>query len=56
MVNVLHQTILGVQVPKGALLHGPSGCGKTLIAKEVGRRLRGHAEFVVLDSAQLWSK
>ena len=43
-------------MPKGALLHGPSGCGKTLIAKEVGRRLRGHAEFVVLDSAQLWSK
>lgn len=25
-------SFLGVQPPRGVLLHGPSGCGKTLLA------------------------
>ena len=54
VLKLLHYT--GVQVPRGALLHGPSGCGKTVIAQAIGRRLQGHAAFITLDAAQLWSK
>jgi ribosome biogenesis ATPase len=30
---------IGVQCPRGVLLHGPSGCGKTLLANAIGGEL-----------------
>lgn len=32
-------THVGVQCPRGVLLHGPSGCGKTLLAHAIGGEL-----------------
>ena len=47
---------LDVEANKVTALIGPSGCGKTVIAQAIGRRLQGHAAFITLDAAQLWSK
>ena len=33
---------LGIEAPKGVLLHGPSGCGKTLIARAVANETDAH--------------
>lgn len=45
---------LGIQPPKGVLLHGPPGTGKTLLAKAVANET--NAQFIHLDSPSVMSK
>jgi len=45
---------LGVDAPKGVLLHGPPGCGKTLIAKAVANE--SGANFISLAGPEIFSK
>ena len=45
---------LGVQPPKGVLLHGPPGTGKTLLAKAVANET--NANFIHLDAPAVMSK
>ncbi|MEM7823971.1 MAG: CDC48 family AAA ATPase [Candidatus Aenigmatarchaeota archaeon] len=45
---------LGVEAPKGVLLHGPPGCGKTLIAKAVANE--AGANFISLAGPEIFSK
>jgi len=45
---------LGVQPPKGVLLHGPPGTGKTLLAKAVAAETE--ANFVLLNGPEIMSK
>ncbi|MBS3112115.1 CDC48 family AAA ATPase [Candidatus Woesearchaeota archaeon] len=45
---------LGIQPPKGVLLHGPPGTGKTLLAKAVANETNSH--FIHLDAPQVMSK
>ncbi len=45
---------LGVQAPKGVLLHGPPGTGKTLIAKAVANE--SGANFISINGPELMSK
>ena len=45
---------LGIQPPKGVLLHGPPGTGKTLLAKAVANET--NAQFIHLDSPAVMSK
>jgi transitional endoplasmic reticulum ATPase len=45
---------LGIQPPKGVLLHGPPGTGKTLIAKAVAGE--SEANFVSLNGPEIMSK
>jgi transitional endoplasmic reticulum ATPase len=45
---------LGIDPPKGVLLHGPPGCGKTLIAKAVANE--SAANFVVINGPEIMSK
>lgn len=45
---------LGVDAPKGVLLHGPPGTGKTLIAKAVANESGAH--FISLAGPEIYSK
>ncbi|MBD3230798.1 MAG: CDC48 family AAA ATPase [Candidatus Lokiarchaeota archaeon] len=49
----LFQT-LGIDPPKGVLLHGPPGCGKTLLAKAVANESDAH--FISLNGPEVMSK
>ncbi|MHA2357231.1 MAG: CDC48 family AAA ATPase [Candidatus Heimdallarchaeaceae archaeon] len=45
---------LGIDPPKGVLLHGPPGCGKTLIARAVANESAAH--FIVINGPEIMSK
>ena len=45
---------LGVEAPKGVLLHGPPGTGKTLVAKAVANETNSH--FIVINGPEIMSK
>ncbi|MHA1718480.1 MAG: CDC48 family AAA ATPase [Promethearchaeota archaeon] len=45
---------LGIQPPKGLLLHGPPGTGKTLLARAVANETDAH--FITLSGPEIMSK
>ena len=45
---------LGIEPPKGLLLHGPPGTGKTLLAKAVAAETNSH--FLVINGPEIMSK
>ncbi|MBI2137261.1 CDC48 family AAA ATPase [Candidatus Woesearchaeota archaeon] len=45
---------LGIEAPKGVLLHGPPGTGKTLVAKAVANETNSH--FIVINGPEIISK
>jgi transitional endoplasmic reticulum ATPase len=45
---------LGIQPPKGILLHGPPGTGKTLLAKAVANE--SESNFILLNGPEIMSK
>jgi transitional endoplasmic reticulum ATPase len=45
---------LGIEPPKGVLLHGPPGCGKTLIARAVAHETSAH--FVHINGPEVIDK
>lgn len=45
---------LGIEPPKGVLLHGPPGTGKTLLAKAVATET--NANFIVINGPEIMSK
>jgi transitional endoplasmic reticulum ATPase len=45
---------LGIDPPKGVLLHGPPGTGKTLIAKAVAQETKAH--LITLNGPEIMSK
>ncbi len=45
---------LGIEPPKGVLLHGPPGTGKTLLAKAVANETS--ANFILLNGPEIMSK
>jgi transitional endoplasmic reticulum ATPase len=47
-------TRLGIQPPKGILLHGPPGCGKTLLARAVATE--SEANFISIRGPEIFSK
>lgn len=46
---------LGVDAPRGLLLHGPHGCGKTMLAMAFLQRLH-HANWLHVNAPDLFSK
>jgi len=45
---------LGIEAPKGVLLHGPPGTGKTLLAKAVANETNTH--FILINGPEIMSK
>jgi transitional endoplasmic reticulum ATPase len=45
---------LGIEAPKGILLHGPPGTGKTLLAKAVANETNAH--FISISGPEIMSK
>ena len=45
---------LGIEAPKGVLLHGAPGTGKTLLAKAVANET--HANFILINGPEIMSK
>ena len=45
---------LGIEAPKGVLLHGPPGTGKTLLAKAVANETNSH--FILINGPEIMSK
>lgn len=45
---------LGIEPPKGVILHGPPGTGKTLLAKAVANETESH--FILLNGPECMSK
>lgn len=45
---------LGIDAPKGVLLHGPPGTGKTLLAKAVANETNSH--FLLINGPEIMSK
>jgi len=45
---------LGIDPPKGVLLHGPPGCGKTLLARAVANE--SEANFLSINGPEIMSK
>jgi len=45
---------LGIEAPKGVLLHGPPGTGKTLLARAVASETNSH--FILINGPEVMSK
>ena len=45
---------LGIEPPKGLLLHGPPGCGKTLLARAVANE--SEANFIAINGPEIMGK
>ncbi|MBD3248504.1 CDC48 family AAA ATPase [Candidatus Woesearchaeota archaeon] len=45
---------LGIEAPKGVLMHGPPGTGKTMLAKAVANESNSH--FILINGPEIMSK